>query len=219
MTLRISTSKERKGTNSARPIADAVRAHGVARVVAVSSLGRGYTRPAGQLSAAWAMDDMLETSGAAYRSMQPPFFMENIARQATLIRERDEFALTSAPDQPHPTVAVADVASAAAELLADRTWTGQQGVPVRGPVDHTPREMAGIMSDVLGRQISYRQIGIDDYRTQLASRGASPAVVGAMIEMAQAQWDGVYPPVEQGNGGTTFEIWCLRGPALLGQRC
>src|SRR5689334_7153744 len=31
----------------ARPVADAVRAHGVPRVVAVSSLGRGFAGPAG----------------------------------------------------------------------------------------------------------------------------------------------------------------------------
>ena len=42
----------------ARPIADAVRAHGVPRVVAVSSLGRGFAGPAGLLSAAWAMDEV-----------------------------------------------------------------------------------------------------------------------------------------------------------------
>ncbi len=91
----------------ARPIADAVRSLSVPRLVAVSSLGRGYPGPAGQLSAAWAMDEELESNGTAYRSLQPPFFMENLLRQDSLIRERGMFALTADPDTAYPAVATA----------------------------------------------------------------------------------------------------------------
>ncbi|MET8280589.1 NAD(P)H-binding protein [Micromonospora sp. NPDC005174] len=192
----------------ARPIADAVRAHGVPRVVAVSSLGRGFAGPAGLLSAAWAMDDMLQSSGAAYRSLQPAFFMENLLHQVELIRGPGMFVLTADPDAPLAAVASADIARTAADLLADDTWTGQEDVPVREPVDHTPREMAQVIAETLGRPVTYQQASLADYRARYASSGASPATVDAMIEMAEAQTAGVYPPVPEGGGGTTFRRWC-----------
>ena len=192
----------------ARPIAAAVRAHGVPRLVAVSSLGRGFSDPAGLLSAAWMMDEVLESSGAAYRSLQPPFFMENLLHQTELIHDQGMFVLAADPDAPLAAVATADIARTAAGLLADPTWSGQQDVPVREPVDHTPREMAYIMSDTLGRPVVYHQATLTDYRAQLESIGASPATVLGMIEMAQAQAAGVYPPANPAGTGTTFEQWC-----------
>ena len=200
----------------ARPIAAAVRAHGVSRLVAVSSLGRGYTGPAGLLSAAWAMDEALESSGAAYRSLQPPFFMENLLHQLALIRDQQRFVLAADPDAPLAAVATADIARTAARLLADPTWTGQQGLPVREPIDHTPREMAQIISDALGRPVTYQQATTADYRAQYASFGASPAVIDAMVEMARAQAAGVYPPANGAGDGTSFHHWCtsVLAPAL-----
>ncbi len=204
----------------ARPVAEAVRAHDVARVVAVSSLGRGFSEPAGLLSAAWEFDEVLESSGAAYRSLQPPFFMENLLHQVDSIRDEGVFALAADPDAPYPAVATSDIAHTAATLLADPTWTGQRGVAIREPVDHTPGELAQIMSDVLGRPVAYRQVAIDDYRAQYASFGASPAIVDGMVEMAQAQAAGVYPPAPAGGDGTSFEQWCtsVLAPAMAGTR-
>ncbi len=192
----------------ARPIGAAVRAHGVPRVVAVSSLGRGFTGPSGLLAAAWAMDSAIEASDAAYRSLQPPFFMENLLRQVDLIRDGGRFVLPFDPDAPLPAVATVDIADAATALLTDRTWTGQAGVPVRQPVDHTPREMAQIITETLGRPVTYHRATFDDHRARYTAAGASPAFVDAMVEMARAQDAGVYPPAPGGGGGTTFRQWC-----------
>lgn len=204
----------------ARPVADAVGAHGVARLVAVSSLGRGFAGPAGLLSAAWAMDEVLESSGAAYRSLQPPFFMENLLHQIELIRDHGMFVLAAEADAPLAAVATGDIARTAAGLLADLTWSGQEDVPVREPVDHTPRELAQIMSETLHRPVAYHQVSLADYRAQYASLGASPAIVAGMVEMAQAQTAGVYPPASEGGVGTTFREWCesVLAPALARPR-
>jgi uncharacterized protein YbjT (DUF2867 family) len=193
----------------ARPIAAAVRAHGVPRLLAVSSLGRGFSGPAGLLSAAWALDEVLESSGAAYRSLQPPFFMENLLHQVELIRDQGRFVLAADPDAPlAAAVATTDIARTAVELLADPTWSGQHDIPVREPFDHTPREMAQIMSDTLGCPVVYHQATLAEYRAQHDSLGASPAIVDGMVEMAQAQAAGVYPPAPGHGLGTTFRSWC-----------
>lgn len=204
----------------ARPIAAAVRAHGLPRVVAVSSLGRGFSGPAGFLRAAWAMDEVLESSGAGYRSLQPPFFMENLLHQLELIRDTGTFVLAAEPDAPLAAVATADIARTAARLLADPGWSGREDVVVRAPADHTPREMAQIMSGALGRPVGYRQAALADYRARYVSSGASPAVADAMVEMAEAQSAGVYPPAGGGGTGTTFRAWCetVLAPAVARTR-
>lgn len=192
----------------ARPIAAAVRAHGVPRVVAVSSLGRGFDGPVTPLSACWAMDEVLESSGAAYRSLEAPFFMSNLLLQVARIRDQNMFTLAAGPDMPLAAVATTHIAHTAAELLAYPTWSGQQGIPVREPVDRTPREMAEIMSEALGRPIAYHQTPLPEYRARYESLGGSPAVVDGMIELVQAHAAGIYPPASGGGTGTTFDEWC-----------
>ncbi|MDP4510930.1 NAD(P)H-binding protein [Nonomuraea turcica] len=54
-----------------RPASEAIKAQGVKRVVAVSSLGREsgeIAKRTGHLSAAFAMDDLLEATGVSYRA-------------------------------------------------------------------------------------------------------------------------------------------------------
>ncbi len=67
-----------------RPAADAIRRHGVKRVVSITALGRGtaWQDKAGLVTASMRMDDLLMASGAAFRGLAMPSFMENTARQA-----------------------------------------------------------------------------------------------------------------------------------------
>ncbi len=81
----------------ARAGAEAIRRHGVGHVVGVTSAGHGWSKPAGLLSAAFAMDAELERSGAAYRALSMPFYMENLVRHLDAIREQGVFSLPYAP--------------------------------------------------------------------------------------------------------------------------
>jgi uncharacterized protein YbjT (DUF2867 family) len=52
-------------------------------------------------------------------------------------------------------VATRDIASTAANLLTDLTWTGQENLPVFGPDRLTPDGMAEVISQELGRPVAY----------------------------------------------------------------
>lgn len=75
----------------AEAAASALTAHGVRRVVAVSTLGRGYRREAGHLSAALHAEPILEGTGVDYRSLAMPFFMDNLLNQVTAVKEHGTF--------------------------------------------------------------------------------------------------------------------------------
>lgn len=176
----------------ARAGAEAIRRHGVGHVVAVTSAGHGWDKPAGLLSAAFAMDAELERAGAAYRALSMPFYMENLDRQLETIREHGVFALTYTADRPLAMIATRDIAQIAAELLTDRSWTGQENRPVFGPDHLTPNGMAQVMSDVLNRPVTYQRTSIEDFTSRMAARGASEQAIQDMVEMNLAQDEGLY---------------------------
>jgi uncharacterized protein YbjT (DUF2867 family) len=203
-------SSERYYLAFTRPACEAIRGLGVG-VVGVSTLGHGYQGMAGLLSAALAMDKLIEGTGAAYRALALPFFMENLLRQAQAIKEQSAISMANAADRPLPAVATRDIATAAAALLLDTTWSGQASVPVAGPGNLTPDDMAEVISDTLGRTIRYRQVPVADYRTTLLQHGASQAMAQDIADMIEAQNDGIYDAElrdPDSAAPTSFRQWC-----------
>ncbi|MFE1432803.1 NAD(P)H-binding protein [Streptomyces griseoaurantiacus] len=204
-----------------RPAAKAFAAHGVRRVVGVSSVGRGtpVAGRAGLVTASLAMDDLIAGSGVAYRALACATFTDNLLRQAGPIRERGVFSDTVPADRPEATVATADIAAAAVRLLLDREWSGTGEVPVLGPEELTADERARILSEVLGRAVRYEPVSLEDYAAGFAARGVPEAFATGMVEMMRARNEGLDAGVSRTDanvfvGRTTFREWCegvLRG--------
>ncbi|MFC4908747.1 NAD(P)H-binding protein [Actinomadura gamaensis] len=195
-----------------RPFCEAVTETGVARVVAVSTLGRGATRNAGQISASLAMDEMIEATGVHYRTLELPGFMENMLRNIPSLKAAGVFSSPVTPDRAQPAVAVRDIAAVAARLLLDDTWEGQEGVQVLGPEDLSANDMAEIMSEVLDRPIRFQQISPEEQKALLISYGASEDAAQGLIDMMTAiDRDGIYhaqPRTPGSRTGTSFRQWC-----------
>ena len=204
-----------------RPACEAVRSQGVRRMVAVSSLGRDWAgaRNAGQLSAAFAMDDLIEGTGVTYRALRPPFLMENLLGQAEAIGSQGMFSLANAGDRPLATSATHDVAVEAAKLLLDESWDGQGSVPVIGPDDLSPNAMAQVMSEVLGRPVRFQPVPGDVFKTTMMRYGMSEASAQGLVDMAAAQSDGIYDAEQRASPAapTSFRQWCtdVLKPAVL----
>jgi uncharacterized protein YbjT (DUF2867 family) len=193
-----------------RPVCAALKGREV-RVVGVSTLGHGYQGPAGVLSAALAMDELIEDTGTPYRTLAMPFFMENLLRQAEAIAGQGTFSMANTADRPLPAVATRDVAAAAAGLLLDPSWAGQASVPVVSPDNLTPNDMAEVISGVLGRTIRYHQVPLADYQAAMRQRGASAAMAQDLAAMIEAQNSGIYDAEPRDPGlatATGFRQWC-----------
>ncbi|MEV0522048.1 NAD(P)H-binding protein [Streptomyces sp. NPDC050439] len=204
------------------PAAKALAAHGVGHVVGVSALGRGtpLADRAGLVTASLAMDDLIATSGAAYRALANPSFFENLLEEADSIRERGVFTDAADADRKAPLVAVADIAAVAARLLLDRSWTGTGDVPVLGPQDLSPDDLARIMTEQLGRPVRYERQSLEDLRTTLVGYGLDAAFVQGIADMKQAKDNGLDAGVTRTAdtaSPTTFEQWCAQTlkPAVL----
>jgi uncharacterized protein YbjT (DUF2867 family) len=203
--------------------AKAFIAHGVGHVVGVSALGRGtpVADRAGLVTASLEMDDLIASTGVAYRALANPSFMDNLLRQVNSIRADGVFIGTEAADRKAPTAATRDIAAAATRLLLDRSWTGSGSVPVLGPADISPDDTAVIMTEVLGRPVRYQQQSLADLGATMASYGVGDAFVQGMVDMMRAKAEGLddgVPRTPETASPTTFRQWCedVLKPAVLG---
>ncbi|KOV60720.1 NAD(P)H-binding protein [Streptomyces sp. MMG1121] len=196
-----------------RAAAKAFTAHAVAHVVGVSALGRGtpVAGRAGLVTASLTMDNLIASTGVAYRALANPSFMDNLLRQVASIRDDGVFTDTVAADRKAPTAATRDIAAAAAGLLLDRSWTGTGEVPVLGPEDLSANDMARIMSDVLGRPVRYERQSLDEFQAALAGHGFGDALVEGYVDMMRSKDNGLDDGVQrtpQTASPTTFHAWC-----------
>ena len=205
-----------------RPAADAIRRSAIPRVVVVTALGRGteWEDKAGLVTASIRMVDLLRDTGAAVRGLAMPGFMENALQQVGAIKQGQMFGPID-PDRKVPHTATRDMGIAAARLLRERSWTGQEDVPVLGPEDLSFREVAAIVSEVLGREVRYSQVPFDNFKVQLKERGMSENFAQGYVEMMRAKNEGMdnaVPRTPESTGPTTFRQWAEEElePAISG---
>jgi uncharacterized protein YbjT (DUF2867 family) len=204
-----------------RPTAEAIRKCGVKRVVTVSALGRGWKKDAGLATANIKADDLLAGTDVALRVLMMPSFMDNLLRQAPTIKEKGLFSLPVRANLKAPLVATSDIAAVAATFLMDTTWTGQADVPVLGPEDISPNEMAEVLTDALGKPVRFEQTPIAAYKSRMVSRGMSDAFAQGLANMMTAKDEGMDNSASRAAAAytpTTFRQWseAVLKPIIVG---
>ena len=195
-----------------RPAAEALRKHRVGRVVGISALGRGtaWADKAGYVTGSLAMDDLIASTGVAYRALTNPSFMDNTIRQVPSIKNQGMFFSPIAGDRKLPTVATRDIAATAARLLLDSSWSGVGEVPSLGPEDLSFSDMAQIMSEVLRTEVRFQQNTFEAYKERFVSFGMSDAMAQGMTDMAWAKNEGIDNAVQrtpENSTVTSFRQW------------
>lgn len=185
----------------------------VTHVVGISALGRGWSKPAGHVTASLKMDDMIGATGVHYRALACASLMDNMMRQADPIREQNAFYQPTPGDVKLPHVAKADVAAIAVRLLLNPVWTGVEEVSLLGPEDLSFNEIAGIMTDVLGSSVHFHEMPMEQFEQMMASFGTSAGMVEAYSQMLTAKNEGmdtIHGVTDRSDTPTTFRAWCER---------
>ncbi|HEY5319672.1 MAG TPA: NAD(P)H-binding protein [Galbitalea sp.] len=173
------------------PAADAIVRHAVPRVVTISALGRGTQQYAGHISASFAMEDLLRSTGAHLRALTMPSFMDNILFQLRSIKSDGVISGTLPADLKLPLAATRDIAAVASGLLLDHTWTGQDSLGVLGPEDLSSNDVASILTEVLGAAIRFEKGNRETDKQSFVSYGYSDAMAQSMIDMDVAKERGI----------------------------
>jgi uncharacterized protein YbjT (DUF2867 family) len=205
----------------ARPGADAMRRHGVSHIVAVTTLGRGtrWQDRAGHATGSIRMVDLMRQTGAAVRGLALPAFMDNALRQIDAIRQGKMLGPID-PNKKLPHTATRDTGAAAAGLLIDRSWSGQEDIPVLGPEELSYGDLANIVSDVIGREVRYEHQSYEAYKKAAIARGLTDAFAQGFVDMLRAKEEGMDNAVSRATaviGPTSFRQWVERElkPAII----
>lgn len=198
------------------PLCEALTSQGVRRLVYISGLGRREARDAAGL----AVDDLITSTGVSYRALRCPAFMDNLLRQVASIRNQGMFFDMVSADHKLPTCATRDIAAAAARLLLDYSWSGQESVAILGPEDLSCNNMAQIMSEVLERPIRYQQVPGETFKATLMQYGMSDAWAQSLVDRMLRINQGLYndePRTSRSTTPTSFRQWCedVLRPAVL----
>lgn len=165
---------------------DMVRQQGnLVRVLAAASPRPYVVKVSGFMTAAdsasqsgrWhaAIEAQLLEAGLEALFLRPPFFMQNLLRSASLVAAESRIR-SSIGDQRIAMIDAADISRVAAHCLAAardggtarptgaRTLTGPDAVGFG--------EIAGILSDLLGREVRYESVSVEAERSGLLEGGA-----------------------------------------------
>jgi len=180
-------------------VVDAARAAGVRRLVKLSSWGAADGR---FLIARFhrEVESAIEASGLAWTFLRPNGFMQNFLELG--IASIRAIHLPAA-DARISHIDARDIARVAARVL---TTSGHEGkaYELSGPHDLSYREVAGVLSRVLGTQIRYVALTDDAARAHLLATGMPDFHVDHLIDLFRAYRDGA-------GAAVTFDVRSVTG--------
>jgi uncharacterized protein YbjT (DUF2867 family) len=167
---------------------EAARRAGPVHIVKLSGLATAPGSPS--RSGRWhaETEGHIRDAGLSWTFLHPPYFMQNLLRAAPAIAAQG--VLTAAVKDGR--IAMVDARDVAAVAVAALTAAGHEGqtYAVTGPEALSHAMVATILSEVAGRTITYRDIGLDAYREQLVAGGAPPWLVEVRMEFTAVLREG-----------------------------
>jgi uncharacterized protein YbjT (DUF2867 family) len=202
------------GDDLAKVVAECVGA-GVTKLVALSAINadddfsRQPSRFRGDRN--WEVEQLAVESGLSWVSLRPAVFATNFAGMwGAQIRAGDVVAGPYAAASSAPIVE-SDISAVAARALLTDDLVGQR-IPLTGPQAFSNTELAGVIGDVLGRPLQYREVPAELVRQRFIGIGFSAEFADAYIAMQAETLDKpalVTHDVEKilGRPATPFAQW------------
>jgi uncharacterized protein YbjT (DUF2867 family) len=196
-----------------RAIVHAVRASGVRRVVALSSVGTDQPEGTGVILGLRRQELRLRTTpDIDLYLLRPVSFFENFFGQLDTIRHDGVVADSVEADLAIPMVGSRDIAAAAVQALAGPAWSGIVIRELIGPRDLSYREATRILGERIGRpDLQYVQLPYEDMAAVLAQAGLSESFAEQYVGMTRAFNEATVQPrhgrTPENTTPTTFEAF------------
>ena len=171
--------------------AKAIETNQIARVVNLSSIGADMASGNGPIAGLHDVEGLLNKTSCHILHLRPGFFFENLLWQVDAIRKWGRISLPISASVRYPMLATRDIGRVAAVRLTSTAWTGHIVQELHGPVDLNFREVAEILTEVLGRKIVYIRCDHEEMRDMMLKNAMSENAVDLMLEL--------YDAVDAGN--------------------
>jgi uncharacterized protein YbjT (DUF2867 family) len=171
-------------------IIQAAREEGVKSIVNMSQISARREAKSNAAQDHWMAERMLDLSGLKVTHIRPTFFAEWLIYSDT-VKQLDKVVLPFGDGRYAP-IAAEDQGRVIAEVLVNPDGHEGKIYPLFGPVEYSVSELAEILSQELGRKISYEAISIDTYQTEAAKAGYHPHFIQHISNVAQDCRDGLF---------------------------
>ncbi|MFZ1932607.1 MAG: NAD(P)H-binding protein [Thermoguttaceae bacterium] len=174
--------QNRLGTTAAK----AIETNRIARVVNLSSIGADLASGNGPIGGLHDVEGLLNETACNVVHLRPGFFFENLLWQLDSIRKWGRISLPISASTRYPMLATRDISRAAAVRLTSTGWTGQIVQELHGPTELSFREVAEILTEVLGRKIVYIKCDREEMRDMMLKNAMSENAADQMLELYEA---------------------------------
>jgi uncharacterized protein YbjT (DUF2867 family) len=201
--------------------ASAIEASRVPRVVALSSIGAHLDEPLGPISSLREMEQRFaEIDGTHFVFLRAGYFMENHFLNAAGIEPMGALVSPIKPGLRMPQIATSDVGNAAAELLAEGSFTGKTPHELFGASEVTLEEAAQVLGAAIAKpDLKYVQAGYDEARQAMQQMGLGSGTIDSLLEMYRGFNAGLVesenPRTPAGTTKTRLEDWAPTFAAAL----
>lgn len=180
--------------------------NGVQRVVYISIEG-AHESLGGMVRAVADIEAQFMEAFEHVVALRPGYFMQNLFHFLEPLK-RGELPIPLPQSLAMPVVSTRDIADVAADYLLAHDWTGHHIVPIYGPADLTPGEMAEVLSRRLSLPIRHREQPLAEWRAELIDGGAAPRNADYLLELYGIVMGPDWPfdaRTDQATTPTTFE--------------
>jgi NAD(P)H dehydrogenase (quinone) len=139
------------------------------RVVYLSTIGAQATR-SNLLTQHSIIEEALRKLTIPITFLRPAWFMENAAWDVAPAKNGAIQSFLQPLDKPVPMIATSDIGRLAAELLQE-TWNGHRFVELEGPHRVTPKEIAAVFANLLGRTVTVEKVPREGWEALFKSQG------------------------------------------------
>jgi NAD(P)H dehydrogenase (quinone) len=171
--------------------AQAALEQGVEAIVNMSQISARRIAKSHAAQNHWIAERLLDRSGIPVTHLRPTFFAEWLMYVSESIREKNMFPLPFG-DARYAPIAAEDQGRVIAAILNDSAEHAGKIYPLYGPKELTQYEVADLLTQVLGRRISYVPVEIDAFREIWKEMGYSPYIQQHISAVAQDCRDGVF---------------------------
>lgn len=188
--------------------AQAAIEQGVSAIVNMSQISDRRIAKSHAAQNHWIAERLLDRSGIPVTHLRPTFFAEWLMYLSESIRQKNMFPLPFGEARYAP-IAAEDQGRVIAAILNNPAEHAGKIYPLYGPKELSQYEIADILTQVLGRRISYVPLEIKDFMEIWKELGFSPYNQQHIAAVAQDCRDGVF-------SGTNDLVEKLTGQKPLG---
>jgi len=187
----------------------AAREEGVRNIVNMSQISARRDAKSNGAREHWLAERLLDLSGIKVTHIRPTFFAEWLIYSDT-IKKQDQVVLPFGEGRYAP-IAAQDQGRVIAELLINPDGHEGKIYPLFGPVEYNVFDLADILSEELGRKITYEPISIETYQTEAKKQGYHPHFIQHVSSVAQDCRNGLF-------AGTNTAVKDITGREPMGIR-